>query len=267
MLSISQRNLVHHPPFGLTSRVQVTIQHRNYVVHVLMRQWKTGELKTSEDLRALCDSFSNNSQYKFCPGIDSNYYETEYYAVIRFHIKSIRRWEFPFIRTDSINCSLWFLLAANASKEEKDAKEVMCGGCKRLLTDLNYQKKRTSAESPARKIKRQSASSRAKLVNMSPYSQQKRKQNVQNARTNSFKKLTKYEESEIILDGEQHDEMCSIVENTEAEVLAKIFEEGDEHGVGDIMKEIWVTDKKREQQQFKGDQANNSKVVRLVIVC
>ena len=130
MLSISQQNLVHHPPFGLTSRVQVTIQHRNYVVHVLMRQWKTGELKTSEDFRALCDSFSNNSQYKFCPGIDSNYYETEYYTVIRFHIKSIRRWEFPFIRTDSINCSLWFLLAANASKKEKNAKEVMCGGCK-----------------------------------------------------------------------------------------------------------------------------------------
>ena len=47
----------------------------------------------------------------------------------------------------------------------------------------------------------------------------------------------------------------------------KILKEGDEHGVGDIMKEIWVTDKKGKQQQFKGDQANNSKVVRLVIVC
>ena len=51
--------------------------------------------------------------------------------------------------------------------------------------------------------------------------------------------------------------MCSLVERISDEDLGKIFLEGSEHGVGDLMKDIWYTDSKRQQQQFLQDQSKN----------
>ena len=65
-------------------------------------------------------------------------------------IKSARVTEFPFFHVDSVNCKLLFKLAHNATREEKDAKEVKCYPCKRLVTDLEHQKRWTSAETPTR---------------------------------------------------------------------------------------------------------------------
>ena len=175
VLTITQKKLFNHPPFGLTSHIQVVIQYKCYTASVLMRTWKVGEVKSLEDIMELSRDFSNKSFYKFCPGIDPLYYEQEYHKIIRFHIKSVRLCQFPFMRVDCINCKLWFIPASNISAVEKSANEVKCPACKRLIHDLNCQKKRTVAESPSRKIKRQHPSSRAKLQYMSPLSQKKRK--------------------------------------------------------------------------------------------
>ena len=91
------------------------------------------------------------------------------------------------------------------------------------------------SESSSRKIKRQAASSKAKLTYMSPESQSKCKQNALTERNNDKIKLAKYEQTEITLVDEQYEEkMCTIV-NTIKEVgkadLEKIFVEGDAHGV------------------------------------
>lgn len=120
--------------------------------------------------------------------------------------------------------------------------------------------KRTISESPSRKVKRQSASSKARLSFMSPASQLKRRQNAQYTRKLSARKLAKYNESEVMLNEEQHTEMCNIVERTENDDLEKLLMEGNEHGVGELMKEIWFTDKKRQTQQFANDQAANVEV-------
>ena len=48
-------------------------------------------------------------------------------------------------------------------------------------------------------------------------------------------------------------EMCNIVERTENDDLEKLLREGDKHGVGGFMNEIWFTDKKRQTQQFAND--------------
>ena len=122
-------------------------------------------------------------------------YEREYYASIRFHINSVCRIEFPFARVDSVNCLHWFKLAANATAVEKSSKEVKCIHCKRLVLDLECQKRRTTAESSMRKIKWQSVSSRAMLTYMFPASQQKRQQNCQYAQNVLNSKLMKYKES------------------------------------------------------------------------
>ena len=204
-LTITQRNLFDHPPFGFTSRIQITMQYKNYKVHILMRLWKEGELESIQDVFELCSIFSSKSQYKFCLGIDPDYYEDQYHQLIRFHIKSVRQCHFPFSRVDSVNCKHWFLLASNAAVAEKTASEVKCSACKRLVHDLNLQKKRTLGESPSKKFKRQLPSSQARLQYMSPFSQQKRKQFSQYQRSSSLQKLRKLEESEVVLDDEQND--------------------------------------------------------------
>ena len=153
LLQISQRQLHSHPPFGMISRAQVTVQYNFYTAYVMMKKWESGILVSSEDLITVCLKISAKSEFKFCPGINPEQYETEYYAAIRFHIRSVHKTEFPFSRVDSMNCLLWFKLALNARASEKDSAEVRCKYCKRLVLDLECQKRRTISESPSRKVK------------------------------------------------------------------------------------------------------------------
>lgn len=76
-----------------------------------------------------------------------------------------------------------------------------------------------------------------------------------------LRKLEKYSDADVTLNDEQHDEMCSVVERISNKDFDKIFLEGNEHGVGDLMKEIWYTDSKRQQQQFLQDQSKNGSYI------
>ena len=127
----------------------------------------------SQTLKKFAVKFSIEYNFKFCPGIDPQFYKSYYLEAIRFNIKNVRQAVGPIARVDSVNCRRWFQLGSNATSPEKSAREVLCSACKRLVTDLNCQRRRTLAESPQRKLRRQSASLRAKLSGMSPYSQQK----------------------------------------------------------------------------------------------
>lgn len=90
-------------------------------------------------------------------------------------------------------------VAHNATTVEKESSELKCYPCKRLVTDLEHQKRKTAAETPTRKIKHQRPSSRAKLSYMSPANQARHKRLGQYERTNSIRKLAAYEDSEIVL--------------------------------------------------------------------
>ena len=84
----------------------------------------------------------------------------------------------------------------------------------------------TNEETPTQRIKRQKPSSRARLSYMSPASQLKRKTLAQYERTNNIRKLQKYEESEVILDDDQNNEMCQIMEKIGVDELAKLYKKG-----------------------------------------
>ena len=215
-----------------------------------MRLWSEGEIESIDDVMELCDMFDKKSSYIFCPGIDPVHYEDEYRKAIHFHIRSVRLSEFPFSQVDSVNCKLWFLPASNISLAEKAASKVKCPPCKRLVHDLNLQRKRTLEESPSKKIKRQHPSSRARLQHMSPASQQARKWYAQYQRSSNIRKLSKLEDSEVVLSDEQNEEMCEVMEAVKAEDLDKLYQEGDQHGVGSVMKTLWLTDKDRQKNSF-----------------
>ena len=235
VLTITQRSLFSHLPLGLTSRVTITIQYKRYSVHVLMRLWSEGEIKSVNDVVELCHMIGKKSKYKFCPGMDPDHYDNEYYKPIQFYINSVRLTQFPFSRVDSVNCKLWFLPALNANATEKAATEVKCTACKRLFQYLNLQKKRTLAESPGKNIRRQNPSSQAHLQYMSPASQQACKCYTQCQRSSNIRKLARLEENEVVLDNEQHKEMSAVVEAVQAEELERLFQ-GEQHGVGSLMK-------------------------------
>ena len=42
--------------------------------------------------------------------------------------------------------------------------------------------------------------------------------------------------------------------------MKSLEKEGSEHGVGEMMKDIWYIDSKRQQQQFLQDQSKNGKL-------
>ena len=50
-----------HPAFRLSSRVCVVIQYKHYKVHVMMRLWSEGVIKSIDDLVDLCAMFSRDS--------------------------------------------------------------------------------------------------------------------------------------------------------------------------------------------------------------
>ena len=264
ILIVTQRHLAYHPPFGYVSRARITFQEDgSYTVHILMRVLQNGVAQYESEVHELLKRFSATSTYKFCPGIEWSYYHEQYFEAIRFDIKSVRRMEAPFYHIDSVNCQMWFELPLNASVAAKNSAEAICSACKRLSSDLQWQLKRTATESPSRKLKRQAASSRARLMYMSPASQLKRKQNASMERGIDKRKVARYENTEILtLADEQHTQMCGVmdaIDDAAIDDLQKIFEEGESHGVGSKLKEIWVTDKRQNVQQFWQDQARNGK--------
>ncbi|XP_065888474.1 uncharacterized protein [Dysidea avara] len=93
---------------------------------------------------------------------------------------------------------------------------------------------------------------------MSPASQQARKRYAQYQRSSNIRKLSKLEDSEVVLSDEQSEEMCEVMEAMKAKDLDKLYQEGDQHGVGSVMKTLWMTHKDRQKKQFFLNQEENS---------
>ena len=183
-----------------------------------------------------------------------------YCEIIRFDLKSVRRMAEPFSRVDSVKCQMWSELGKVVSWDRRKSDAVLCRPCLRLKCDLERQVKRTEAESPTKKIKHQSSSSHARIRYMSPASQAKRKYNQKMDHSADRRKLEKYEHAELPLDNEQDDEMQGVMSTIELmcpDELEELFAEGEKHGVGDKLRDIWYSDKRRECAQFQRDQASN----------
>ena len=77
------------------------------------------------------------------------------------------------------------------------------------------------------------------------------------------RKLAQYEKTEITMSEEQHTQMCDVmdvVDQVAVDNLQHIFEEGETHGVGNKLKEIWTMDKRQQLESYQKDQAKNGKI-------
>lgn len=255
--------LFDHPPLGKTSRIKITVSsNQEYKVHCMFEEIEKGFLEKPGDITALCEHYSSESVwYKFCPGFSRTEYDAKYFSVIGYHVKGIRVIDMPAHRIESSRCLKWHKIGKTSSKERK-ASELLCRSCIIQRSHLDRQVQQKLAESPTRKAKRQYPSSSAKMSCMSPFSQNKRKEN-QRSRTHTLKsKLDKYKDLDINLADEQDQEMESAMEVIEKEgskELEELFEEGEKHGVGQKLHEIWSADKRQRKQDSKKDQDYNGK--------
>ena len=77
-------------------------------MNVLGNHLQSGSLQSEADVHELCNMFTNQSPFKFCPGINWEHYEDHYHNVIQYHLKSVRLSTAPFKRVNSVNCNLWY---------------------------------------------------------------------------------------------------------------------------------------------------------------
>lgn len=149
---VSSKLCHFHPPAGTISCTRLMVhEDGSFNFQVLLQSKEAGKLATVEDFLKVC-SMMIDKQYKFCPGIDPDVYQSTYFMKIRYHIKNVHCSDALFRRVDSINCSLWHKLARNASIIEKDMESVPCGSCKRLVYDLDQHLK-NSVSSPTKSEK------------------------------------------------------------------------------------------------------------------
>ena len=164
--------------------------------------------------------------------------------------------KFPFEWVDSKGCLRWYQLPKNATKQEQSSDEVLCSFCKRLVSDLECQKRKSILVDRSTRRDRQSASSNYPTKYLSPASPQKREENAQAERSKDKALLGKFAKLDITLDDSQHDKMCRItaeLENNHKNQLEDIYKEaGDScHAI----KDLWRADKER--TNFYKDQLKN----------
>ena len=156
---------------------------------------------------------------------------------------------------------MWHQLSKNSKRDDKLTSEVICGSCKVMICNLEHQKRRSEV-SPERKRSRQMPSSRYKLQYLSPASTTIRKRAAQKERSSDKAKLAKHEEDrELLLDCEQSEELCTLmktIEETCPDKLQEIFQEGENHSIGNLVRDSWELDKRHAKESFFKDQINNS---------
>ena len=58
-----------------------------------------------------------------------------------------------------------------------------------------------------------------------------------------------------------HCNVTEAIEESGKDELDKVFTDGDAHGVGDVLRNVWHTHLRKKKKQFMADQANNDKEV------
>ena len=114
--------------------------HTNNVVHILFREIERNRFSTNpEFLDSILKKYSPYSAtFKFCPGIAEATYR-EYYDVVRFDPKSLRKTESPVFRIDSKLCPMWFELGKFVPVTSRESESVLCRQCNKLTQCLLVQ--------------------------------------------------------------------------------------------------------------------------------
>ena len=172
----------------------------------------------------------------------------------------------PFKRISSVDCLIWF--PARYTLKQKMVLGVMCTACVTLKHDLRRAVKRLSLVMPESKVQHQQAGSTYLMMYLSPTSLKTRKMNIKCQRIKERRMIKKYVPDEIILNDQQHQELCQIqssIKEVAGSELESLFTEGEQRGahVGAILRQVWESDERSQHAasvtSFQEDQEKNSK--------
>ena len=234
-------------------------------IQVLFKVIEEGTVENVDEIKGLCEKLVDSSM-TVCPGISVEEYES-YKEVIRYDQKNVLITNDPFTRIASVKCLMWFRVPRNTSKQKRMASEVVCTECATLKHDLRRAAKRLSSATSATKMQHQQAESTYPMKYLSPASLKTRKMNIKCQRIKERRMMKKYVPDEIILDDQQHQEMCQIqssIEESAVDELESLFA-GEQQGpnVGSVLRQVWESDKRSQHatsvMSFQEDQERNSK--------
>ena len=260
ILEVLQLEMHSVQPVGLLSVARILFFSTElpgvfkYEIQDLFSSFESGSVHTADEFMDVCSIISTQGGYKYCPGIEVDYYYQYFYSMIRYHITSCRVWEHPFKRIDSVNCLLWHKLARNATAEERKSKSVLCKSCKRLCCDLEHQ--RRSDVSASKSEARLLPSSNFKLKYLSPQSVSKQKEATLREWSHDKAMIAKLS-PDMVLEDDQSDEVATILETIEekaSDELENVFKEADSRSVGTAVHNAWETDKRNAKAIFNKDQ-------------
>ena len=145
LVEVTQKLMHHIAEAGYISIARIVFSPSTsesslcYDIQILLTSYQKGSVSDADQAIDVCFIISEKGDYKFCPGLDQKEYYDRYFAVIRYHLKSVRLWDRPFERIDSMKRFLWYQLKKNASREKKNNHAVLCRSCKWLHSDLDHQ--------------------------------------------------------------------------------------------------------------------------------
>lgn len=236
------------------------------LVQVLFKVMEEGKVENIDNIKGLCKKLIDPNM-TVCSGISVEEYES-YKDVIRYDLKNVHVTTDPFTRIASQKCLVWFPIPRSTTKQKKMASEVACTECAKLKHDLRRAANRISSAKPETKVQHQQAESSYPLKYLSPASLKTRKANIKSKQMRERRMLKKYIPDEVILDDQQHQEMCQIqsfIEESTGDELESLFVEGEQQvpGVGSTVHKVWEDDKRSAQQKaslssFQEDQERNS---------
>ena len=261
ILTVTRKDLYNHPPAGFLSRIRLLVtEDKHYDLQVLMRSKEAGIFELPDKFLDLCSIMDPSGGYKFCPGFGINEYDSDYYSIIRYDLKNVRRILDPIARIDSIKCVFWHKLAKNASIFEKSMNSVLCSSCKRLRSDLRQRVKSCSEVTSFDKENRLQPSSTFPTKYLSPASKNKRIKLTQLERKNDKKLLKKYEFTDVVLEDEQHEEMSRIVEKISSQNFIDDLFSSMTGESKKMLRDLWENDKRNIKGEYEKDQKKNGKL-------
>ena len=212
----------------------------------------------STDLSVLLpylESMLPTSSMKFCPGIVD--YE-ERFKSVRFDSKNLRRWAFPFLRIDSMQCSVWHQVGKTVCLEEKSSPTVLCRSCKQLQHDLERLLDRSASKTQEDLSSRVCGSSNYPLKFLSPHSQTARARRKSQEHRITKRQLARLEYYYLDLSDNQSTELsaaCQEISASYQDDLQDVFvDAGDE---GQVLRTAWDSDV-HARAQFTSDQDRNT---------
>uniref|UniRef100_A0A1X7VME9 Uncharacterized protein n=1 Tax=Amphimedon queenslandica TaxID=400682 RepID=A0A1X7VME9_AMPQE len=103
VLVCTQKELRYHPRAGLLSKIKITLNVTgDYDLQVVMMSKEKGNIRSCDEFLSICGKISKIRGCKSCPGFDTKEYDAQYFQVIRYDPKSVRRIAYPIIRIDLV---------------------------------------------------------------------------------------------------------------------------------------------------------------------